>query len=120
RNTINSLGLMEDFGAETGWASTEIGTDFWVATGGSVGEMYGYVSDGRYELSDFEGYDSDDEEWILKEGVADNSAIIGAGNVRPGGMKLKNIAGEDNLVTIADRKIIGNANPKHTGGITVN
>lgn len=120
RNTINSLGIMNDFGAETGWASSEIGQDFWIATGGSVGEMYGYVSDGRYELSDFEGYDNDAEEWILKEGVADNSTIIGAENVRPGGMKLKNIAGEDNQVTIADRKIIGNANPKHTGGITIN
>src|SRR5690606_4742873 len=81
---------------------------------------FGYVSDGRYEISDFEGYDANEDEWILKEGVANNSAIIGAENVRPGGMKLKNIVGDDNMVTIADRKIIGNANPKHTGGITIN
>ena len=36
------------------WASSEIGQDYWIEVGGSVGKMYGYVSDGRYEVSDFE------------------------------------------------------------------
>jgi TonB-dependent starch-binding outer membrane protein SusC len=117
-NTINSLGVMEDFGASTGWASTEIGTDFWVRKGGSVGEMYGYLSDGRYTVSDFDRYDDATEKWILKEGIADNSGIIG--DLRPGMLKLKNLVGEDNRVTIDDRVIIGNANPKHTGGLTIN
>ena len=52
-NKIISLGVMEDFGQASGWASTEIGTDYWIATGGRVGQMYGYLSDGRYEVSDF-------------------------------------------------------------------
>ncbi len=118
KNKIKSLGIMDDFGAATGWASTEIGDDFWISKGGSVGEMYGYVSDGRYEVSDFEGYDADSEKWILKDGVADNSTIVG--DLRPGMIKLKNLVGDDNQVTIDDRTIIGNANPLHTGGFTIN
>lgn len=118
KNEIKSLGVMNDFGAETGWASTEIGTDFWIATGGSVGKMYGYISDGRYEVSDFSGYNESTKRWTLKEGVADASAIVGT--LRPGMVKLKNLTGEGNAVTIDDRTIIGDANPIHTGGFTIN
>ena len=118
KNTINSLGVMNDFGAETGWASTEIGNDFWIAKGGSVGKMYGYQSDGRYEVSDFTGYNATTKKWTLKEGVADASGIIGT--LMPGMVKLKNLVGDDNLITIDDRTIIGDANPIHTGGFTIN
>ncbi len=118
QNKIKSLGVMNDFGAETGWASTEIGTDFWIATGGSVGEMYGYISDGRYEVSDFSGYNASTKKWILNSGVADATAIVGA--LRPGMMKLKNLTGDGDAVTIDDRTIIGNANPINTGGFTMN
>lgn len=118
KNKINSLGIMEDFGAETGWASTDIGNDYWIANGGSVGKMYGYVSDGRYEVSDFTGYNATTNRWILKEGVADATAIVG--NLRPGMMKIKNMVGETNAITIDDRTIIGDANPLHTGGFTLN
>lgn len=119
KNEIKDLGIMDDFGAETYWASSEIGYDFWIAKGGSVGKMYGYRSDGRYEVSDFEGYDATSKKWILKEGVTDCSAVVGT--VRPGSMKLKNLnPGEDNAVTSDDREIIGDANPVHTGGFTIN
>lgn len=119
KNTIKDLGMMNDFGAETYWASSEIGNDFWIAKGGSVGQMYGYRSDGRYEASDFVGYDAATDSWILKEGVVDASAVVG--KIRPGSMKLKNIDGsEDNKVTTDDREIIGDANPLHTGGFGIN
>ena len=118
KNTIKDLGMMNDFGAETDWASSEIGNDFWIAKGGSVGQMYGYRSDGRYEASDFVGYDAATDSWILKEGVVDASAVVG--KIRPGSMKLKNIDGsEDNKVTTDDREIIGDANPLHTGGFGI-
>lgn len=117
-NTIKDLGMMNDFGAETYWASSEIGNDFWIAKGGSVGQMYGFRSDGRYEASDFIGYDAATDTWILKEGVVDASAVVG--KIRPGSMKLKNIDGsEDNKVTTDDREIIGDANPLHTGGFGI-
>ena len=118
KNTIKDLGMMNDFGAETYWASSEIGNDFWIAKGGSVGQMYGYRSDGRYEASDFVGYDAATDSWILKEGVVDASEVVG--KIRPGSMKLKNIDGsEDNKVTTDDREIIGDANPLHTGGFGI-
>lgn len=117
RNRIMSLGLMENFYGESGWASTEIGADYWIATGGSVGEMYGYLSDGRYEVSDFSGYNEATGRWVLKDGVADASSVIGT--LRPGSMKLKNITEGDNVVNVSDRTVIGNANPKHTGGFSL-
>jgi len=119
KNKINSLGVMNDFGQASGWASSEVGVDYWVAKGGSVGQMFGYVSDGRYEVSDFSGYDATKKQWILKTGVTDCSPVVGT--ILPGSMKLKDLSGdhivtEDNL----DRKIIGDANPVHTGGFTIN
>ena len=118
KNKINSLGIMNDFGQASGWASTAINEDYWIAKGGSIGDMYGYVSDGRYEVSDFDHYNSSTKKWVLKKGVADDSQVIGT--VRPGSMKLKNIVGSDSLVTTADRKVIGSANPLHTGGFSIN
>lgn len=117
KNKIKSLGgVMNDFYDRSGWASTEVGDDYKVAVGNAVGRMYGYISDGRYEVDDFEGYDG--SKWILKEGVADASGIVGT--LRPGTMKLKNVDGsEDNKVTVDDRTIIGDANPNCTGGFTL-
>ena len=119
KNKIKDLGIMDDFGAETYWASSEIGNDFWIAKGGAVGKMFGYRSAGRYEVSDFEGYDAAAKKWILKEGVVDASAMVGT--LRPGMMKLADIDGSgDGKVTTADREIIGDANPVHTGGFSIN
>ncbi|HCU45063.1 MAG TPA: TonB-dependent receptor [Sphingobacterium sp.] len=117
RNKVNSLGLMESFYAESQWASSEIGPEYIVQQGLSVGKMYGYLNDGRYEVSDFSGYDATTKKWILKDGVADATAVVGA--LRPGMIKLKNIAGEGNRVDATDRTIIGDANPSHTGGFSI-
>ena len=86
KSEIKSLGSMQDFGKKTAWASTEIGQDYWIAVGGQVGEIRGYQLAGRYEVSDFEGYDAATKTWKLKEGVPDASPIIGT--VRPGSIKL--------------------------------
>lgn len=114
---IQSLGIMNDFGYETYWASSEIGYDYWIAQGGAVGQMFGYRADGRYEVSDFTGYDESTEKWILKEDVANVSGVVG--DIRPGTMKLKDLDG-DGVVDVKDREIIGDANPVHTGGVTIN
>ncbi len=120
RNKVLSLGLIEKIENEataSGWASTAVGFDYSVMTGRPVGLMYGYVSDGRYEVSDFEGYDATTETWALKSGVANASTIVGT--IAPGKMKLQDLNG-DGAVTIDDRDVIGNASPKHTGGFIVN
>ena len=117
-NQINSLGVMEELaGAEvtTGWASTQIPNDFLARVGDPIGMMYGYVNDGRYEVSDFERYDEDANQWILKEGVTGSDFLT----IRPGTLKLKDLDG-DNMVTIADRQFIGNANPHSLGGLVIN
>ncbi len=121
KNEIVTMGMMEDFGASSNWASSEISQDFWISRGGSVGQFYGYVTDGRYEVSDFEGYDNALNQWILKPGVANNS-LLGY-NVRPGALKLQDLPDEegnyDGIINLDDRQIIGDANPKHTGGFAL-
>lgn len=114
KNKINSLGVMSDYGISTNWASTAVGNDYAVRVGQPIGLMYGYQSDGRYEVSDFTyngtGY-------TLNSGVANATSVVG--NLSPGSMKLKDING-DGVVDVNDQTIIGNANPKHTGGFVIN
>ncbi|MFV0391012.1 MAG: SusC/RagA family TonB-linked outer membrane protein, partial [Paludibacteraceae bacterium] len=116
KTKITSLGMMEDFGAETYWASSEIGSDYWIALGGAVGQMIGYRSDGRYEVDDFESVDAKGN-WKLKQGVADASGVVGT--IRPGSMKLKDLT-PDGVINNDDKEIIGDANPIHTGGFNLN
>lgn len=125
KNRINSLGVMSDFGAATNWASTAIGNDFLVNAGQPLGLMYGYVSDGRYEVSDFtySGTTYTLKPYFLPDGTRNPDGVVSAstvvGTITPGMMKLKDI-NADGVVNANDRKIIGNANPKSTGGMILN
>jgi len=114
QNRINSLGVMNNFSVSSGWAGTAILNDYLVNVGDSMGLIYGYQSDGRYEVSDFNYAGGI---YTLKPGVANSSYAIGT--LRPGSMKLKDING-DGVVNLSDQTIIGNANPKNTGGFVVN
>lgn len=116
RNKVTSLGIMENFGEATGWASTSIGNDYVINVGSPIGIMQGYANDGRYEVSDFD-YDASDGTYTLIEGVTNSSQVVGT--VRPGSMKLKDQTG-DGIVNNEDLIIIGDANPRHTGGFIVN
>ena len=119
KNKVKSLEGLAEYPADSGWASTDIQSDFKVLPGHSVGEIFGFVSDGRYEVSDFKGFI--DGKWELKEGVADASDIIGAKYLRPGAMKLKNVdESEDNKITKEDQKVIGDTNPFCSGGFSIN
>ncbi|NBP69295.1 MAG: TonB-dependent receptor [Cytophagia bacterium] len=117
RNKVVSLGELNGILAYTNWASTELQNDFEVRTGRPLGDMVGYRNAGRYEVSDFEGFDESTGNWILRSDVVDGTAVLGT--LRPGMMKLRDLDG-DGDVTTADRERIGNALPKHTGGFTVN
>lgn len=116
KSKINSLGLLDDFGSNTNWASSQIGNDYMIMTGQALGLMYGYQNDGRYEISDFD-YNAANGSYTLRPDVVDNTTVVGT--VRPGAMKLKDLNG-DGVITIEDNTIIGNANPKHTGGMVIN
>ena len=122
KNEVLSLGGLESIdNINTGWASSEIDQDFIVKVGHPIGQIYGYVSDGRYEVSDFDIEASKAAgKWVLKSGVADAGSILGA-SVMPGMMKLKET--KDNptgTITTADRQIIGDTNPTCTGGFNIN
>ena len=91
KNKVKTLGSLDQYKASSNWASTQIQDDYIVKPGRAVGEIYGYKVAGRYEVSDFEGYDEVKKKWILKEGVSDDSKVIGASYLRPGALKLQNM-----------------------------
>ncbi len=117
RNRVVNLGGLEGIPGSSGWASTEIGVDYLVQQGFPIGRISGYISDGRYEVSDFDGFDAATNRWILKEDRRVTSSILY--NIRPGAMKVKDLNG-DNIINLSDRTIIGDTNPLHTGGISFN
>lgn len=141
KSEIKSLGDMKDFGMNSGWASTEIGNDYWIAVGGQVGEIRGYKNAGRYEVDDFVGYNESTKTWKLKDGVVDGTSVLGS--IRPGTMKIAsttqhwddaqgawvwNSTGETTdangkkatgVISDDDNTIIGNINPKFTGGFGI-
>ncbi|WP_324673026.1 TonB-dependent receptor [Hymenobacter sp. GOD-10R] len=119
RNKVESLGPLRELPLQySGWASTAIAADYYVAVGRPVGLMYGYVTDGWYTADDFEGYDSSKARWVLKTGVASDKGVTGYSSteVNPGTIKLKDVNG-DGTVNEQDRTVIGNANPKFSGGL---
>ena len=128
KNVVKKLGL-EQITAQSYWASTEIGDDFIVQVGQPLGNIYGYKCDGRYEVSDFT-WDSTNSEWVLNDGVADDSSVLG-GYFGPGALKLKDIdvakdadgnpvSSNVGKVDQNDKTVIGNTQPKLVGGFNLN
>ena len=115
RNVVTSLGGQKTLVQSSGWASTEIGTDYLVEVDEPVGNMWGYTSDGFYTVDDF---DFTGGKWVLKEGRPDASSIIGSTYFRPGAMKLKDLNG-DGKIDDGDKRVIGNAIPDFTGGFSL-
>jgi TonB-linked SusC/RagA family outer membrane protein len=114
RNKIIKLVDGQDsYTQNSGWGLSGQPADYIVQVGQPVGTMYGYVYDGYYGLNDF-NYDATTHQYTLKTGVADPSKVIGT--AQPGLLKYKDLNG-DGVITTADQQIIGNANPKFTGGL---
>src|SRR3546814_5007000 len=106
--------------------------DYILLEGRPVGLVRGYSYDGWYTVDDFNYADG---VYTLKEGVADiASGIIGTvygttGNkpggqvAHPGVIKYRDISGPDGMpdgiVDENDVTVIGNMNPKHTGGLNI-
>lgn len=124
KNKVKSLGSLEQYKASSGWASTQIQDDYVVIPGQAIGQIYGYKVAGRYEVDDFAGYDESKNKWTLKEGVSDDSKVIGASYLRPGALKLVNMnegdgEGQDYVVDDNDRVKIGDTNPVASGGFNI-
>ena len=105
---------------QSNWASTDLKDrdDYYIVVGGKVGDIYGYVTDGYYETTDFASYDAVNDAYTLKEGVANASATVGNNKIRPGFLKLKDL-NSDGLINSLDRQVIGNALPIAQGGFGV-
>lgn len=106
---------------KSGWASTDLREqeDFRMEVGQTMGLMYGYVTDGFYAVEDFD-YDPVKKSYTLKPGIA-NSAGVLMTTLQPGSLKLKKLSGEGTDINMEeDRTVIGNANPKFSGGFGVN
>jgi TonB-linked SusC/RagA family outer membrane protein len=103
----------ESYQQNSGWGLSGQPADYIVQVGQPVGTMYGYVYDGYYGLGDF-NYNAATRQYTLKTDVADPSKVIGV--AQPGLLKFKDLNG-DGVITDADKQIIGNANPKFTGGL---
>lgn len=111
---IKSLGGADKMEMSSGWAGSEITGDYILEVGESVGRMYGYETDGWYTVDDFE-YDYENGTYTLKEGIVSDATLL-AGNIRPGSLRLKDQNG-DGTIDESDKVVIGNALPKHTGGL---
>lgn len=89
--------------------------DYILQVGKPVGVMYGYVRDGLYQVSDFD-YNATNGTYALKSGVVSDNVAV-----QPGFIKFKDISGPngtpDGVINDLDRTIIGDSNPKYTGGL---
>ncbi len=83
--------------------------------GQPIGQMYGFVSDGVYQLSDF--VDNGNGTYTLKADVPNNGNS--RANIKPGDIKYKDLNG-DKIINSADYTVIGNGSPKHQGGFNNN
>lgn len=108
---------------QSNWAGTDLKTqdDYLLQVGKTIGLMYGYVSDGFYTVDDFSSYNPTTRSYVLKPGVANSGTLLGGIiGIRPGTMKLKDLDGDGLVTADKDRKIIGSAVPKHSGGFGLN
>lgn len=127
RNKIEKLGEAKEWEQISmwyGWVGTgTIAGDYLVKEGGQIGQMYGYETDGMYSFEDFDHHPAATDirqMYTLKEGVPSNKDLLGVNQTLfwPGALKFKDLNG-DMIVGPDDRVVIGNANPKHTGGLTL-
>ena len=86
--------------------------------GESAGKLYGYIYEGTYKYDDFNQTTNSDGSisYKLKDGIPRISD-----SVQPGDPRYKKLSNDGtNKITDDDRTIIGNGQPKHTGGFTNN
>lgn len=89
--------------------------------GKTLGEIWGYVSDGFYTIDDFDGPGT----WQLKDGIASLDGY----NPRPGDEKFVNLnddrgtneinSGLNTVDSPGDQKVIGNSTPRYNFGVNL-
>lgn len=114
KNNVNDLGALKPTYFSSTWNSL-VPNEFQLAVGSPVGQIYGFVSEGRYEVSDFT-YNSTTGIYTLIGQTGETPTP--AGTAKPGLMKLKDLNG-DGKIDVNDQTIIGDTNPKYTGGFNL-
>lgn len=116
RNRVEKLGDIKESLVSSGWAGSEISSDFLLKEGEPIGCMYGFVTDGFYELDDFD-YDAEKKTYELKDGVPSNAELLASSSYfGPGFLKFKDLNGDGEITEEGDRTVIGKAKPKCIGG----
>ncbi|MGQ7944663.1 SusC/RagA family TonB-linked outer membrane protein [Flavobacterium sp. WC2509] len=127
-NKIDALSSGEsEWILSSGWAGTQLlnDDDYRAYVGGTKGLIYGYVNDGFYTVDDFKSFDPITKLWTLNDGVT-NSKNLAGDPPRPGNAKFKKLTPVDpndpNTYVIGanDRQVIGDTNPKFSGGFGMN
>ncbi|WP_165917233.1 SusC/RagA family TonB-linked outer membrane protein [Flaviaesturariibacter aridisoli] len=115
KNRVDELapGQTQFFPAAS-WGVSGQPTDYLVRIGEPVGSMYGLVTDGFYTTNDF-NWDPATHIYTLKPGVVNSGGVTGV--AQPGSIKFKDLNGDGKIDLDNDRQIIGNPNPKFTGGL---
>lgn len=108
----NQESLTRSVGWDNSFSSTPL---YLTKVGGPMGQFYGFVFDGIYQLTDFDV--SSSGAYTLKGNIVDNGNA--RNSIQPGDVKYKDING-DGLVNAKDQTIIGRGLPIHTGGISNN
>ena len=112
KNRVESLGGLQEQTKTSGWQGSDGVDDYLVKVGESTGLMYGFVTDGWYGVDDFD-YNATTKVYTIKPGIAFNGVY---GTPQPGMLKWKDLDGDGAITADKDRQVIGNANPKFTGG----
>lgn len=112
KNRIENLGGVSELTRNSGWQGSDGVDDYLVKVGQPAGLMYGFITDGFYKVDDFD-YNSTTQTYTIKAGIAYNGVY---GIPQPGMLKWKDLDGDGNITADKDRTVIGNANPKFTGG----
>lgn len=112
RNKVESLGGVDFIERNSGWQGSDGVPDYLVKVGQPVGLMYGFQTDGYYQIEDFD-YNATTGVYTIKQGVPVNAVY---GTPQPGMLKWKDLDGDGIITADKDRTIIGDANPSFTGG----
>lgn len=116
KNKILALGPNQNsFFPAASWGVSGQPTDYIERIGSPVGSMWGLVTDGFYNVSDFD-YNAATGVYTLKTGTVSDALIIGT--VQPGSIRFKDINGDGRISLDSDRTVIGNPTPKFTGGLS--
>lgn len=115
RNRLEALSdeSEEAITSTVNWEALYTGVPAYIARiGGPLGQIYGLISDGLYQYSDFDRLPNGT--YVLKGNIPGNGNSVRT-NIQPGDNKYIDI-NNDGTITADDRTIIGNGYPLHTGG----